>query len=51
MQLKVEIRYLFFNNIYNWRKELDKRVERMKDRKNERNREISFLLGSTYYKG
>ena len=46
MQLKVEIRYIFFNNIYNWRKESCKRVERMKDR----NEEISFLFGSTYYK-
>ena len=51
MQLKVEIRYIFFNNIYNRRKELEKRVERIKDRENERNGEISFLLGGTYYRG
>ena len=43
MQLKVEIRYIFFNNIYNRKKESEKRVERIKDKENERNGEISFL--------
>ena len=51
MQLKVDIRYIFFNNIYNRRKESEKIVERIKDKENARNGEISFLLGGTYYRG
>ena len=37
MQLKVEIRYILFNNIYNGMKESEKIIERMKDKENERN--------------
>ena len=31
--------------------ESNKRVERMKDRKSERKRDISFLLNDIYYRG
>ena len=51
MQLKVEIRHMFFSNIYNGKKESKKIVRRIKDRENEKNGEISFLLEGTYYRG